>query len=46
MKKYLLILMSCLTISAANASLIEKGWMLKCKSNAYWGITRLEIDEQ
>jgi len=27
-------------------SLIEKGWMLKCKSNAYWGITRLEIDEQ
>lgn len=23
--------------------LIQKGWALKCKSNAYWGITSLEI---
>lgn len=27
-------------------SLIEKGWMLKCKSNAYWGVTSLAIDDK
>ena len=24
-------------------SLINQGWVLTCKSNAYWGVTRLEI---